>query len=700
MRTTLRRLSLSAITLLLASALRADEGMWTFDNLPLKQMKEVYGFTPDQQWLDHVRLSAISMGGCSASFVSADGLVITNHHCGRGSIQALSSKEKDYIKYGFLARTREEEIKVPNASWRTLMKMENVSEQVAKVVKPGMTEQQAAEARQKFLDGLRVEMDKKDGLAYQVVNLYQGGETWMYGFKTYRDIRLVAAPEQAIAFFGGDPDNFSYPRHNLDFCLFRVYEDGKPYNPPHHFKLAEGDLKIGDLTFIVGNPGRTLRLQTSAQTRLDRDFNVPSTIKASERTREVLQEYAVRSPEHARQVGSLIFGVENGLKANRGALAGLKDVDAMKRLESAEKELRARVAKDPKLQASTGQSWSRIEQALKQQTAMAQDVRHIGAARSTTLGQALGLVRFFAQEALPADKRLAEFKSEAALKTARERLSQPVRGMMGAAFNPEQETLLFTRGLEDAAKELGAGHPFVKTVLAGKTPAEVAKAAVEGTKLRDAAVRKALIEGGGKAIAESTDPMLVLARRIEPLALALRKKQDAVQAVITEHAARIAKARFAVFGKEKYPDATGSLRLSYGSVATYPANGTLIQPFTTFLGLYDRHEGWGGNAAKKENGAWTLPQRWLDAKSKLKLETPFNFITNNDIIGGNSGSPVLNAKGELVGLVFDGNIESNAGRYFFDPKVNRAVSVDIRAIVESLEKVMDAPHLAKELTGR
>ena len=700
MRTSLRRLSLSALSLLLVSALRADEGMWTFDNLPLKQMKEIYGFTPDQAWLDHVRLSSISLGGCSASFVSADGLVITNHHCGRGSIQALSSKEKDYIKYGFLARTREEEIKVPNASWRTLMKMENVTDQVAKVVKPGMTEQQSAEARQKLLDGLRTELDKKDALTYQVVNLYQGGETWLYGFKTYRDIRLVAAPEQAIAFFGGDPDNFTYPRHNLDFCLFRVYEEGKPYSPPHHFKLSEGDLKIGDLTFIVGNPGRTLRLQTSAQTRLDRDFNVPNAIKTSERTREILLEYGARSPEHARQVGSLIFGVENGLKANRGALVGLKDADAMKRLEDAEKDLRTKVAKDTKLSAGTGPSWGRIEQALKQQTALALDARHVGAARSTTLGQALGLVRFFEQEALPADKRLAEFKTGPALKAARERLAQTPRGMMGATFNPEQEIHLFTRGLEDAAKGLGPKHPFILAVLGGKSPADVAKTAVEGTKLRDAAFRKTLLEGGRKAIAESTDPMLVLARRIEPLSLALRKKQDAVQAVISEHGARIAKARFAVFGKEKYPDATGSLRLSFGSVATYPANGTLVQPFTTFLGLYDRHEGWGGNAAKSHSGAWMLPQRWLDAKSKLKLDTPFNFITNNDIIGGNSGSPVLNAKGELVGLVFDGNIESNAGRYFFDPKVNRAVSVDLRAIVEALDKVMDAPHLVKELTGR
>lgn len=700
MRTTLRHLGLTAIALALVPALRAEEGMWTFDNLPFKAMKEKFNFSPDQAWLDHLRQAAISMGGCSAAFVSGDGLVLTNHHCGRGSIQALSTKEKDYIKHGFVARTREEEIKVPRAEWRTLMKMEDVTEAVAKTAKPGMNEQQAAEAKQKFLEGLRADLEKKDGLSYSVVNLYQGGETWMYGFKTYKDIRLVAAPEEAIAFFGGDPDNFTYPRHNLDFCLFRVYEDGKPYNPPHHLKWTEGELKVGDMTFIVGNPGRTSRLQTFAQTRQDRDLNVPAGVKASERTRELLLEYGARSPEHARQVGSMIFGVENGLKANRGALLGLKDADAIKRVEDAEKELRAKVAKDPKLAASTGQSWAKIEKAVQQRAAMDRESRYVGTARSTTLAQALAMVRCFEQEALPVEKRHPDYKTEAQLKMIKSRLAEAGRGMMGMTFGAEQETFLFAKGLEDAAKELGAQHPFVKAILGGKAPAEVAKSAVEGTQLRDAAYRKSLVEGGRKAIAESTDPMVVLARKIEPITLALRKKQDALQAVIAEHGSRIAKARFAVYGKEKYPDATGSLRLTYGAVATYPANGTLVQPFTTFLGLFDRYEGWGGNAAKAEKGAWTLPQRWLDAKSRLKLETPFNFITSNDITGGNSGSPVVDRKGELVGLVFDGNIESNAGRYFFDPKVNRAVCVDARAITEALEKVMDAPHLAKELKGK
>jgi hypothetical protein len=695
-----RALLLPALALLLVGGpLKSDEGMWTLDNLPLQQMKEKYGFAPDQAWLDHLRLSAINMGGCSASFVSADGLMLTNHHCGRGAIQRLSTKEKDLVHDGFVAMTREEEIKVPNMTVRVLMATENVTDRVAAAVKAGLSEKEAGEARQKAVEALKAELEKQNGFAYDVVSLYQGGETWMYGYKRFTDVRLVAAPEEQVAFFGGDSDNFTYPRQNLDFSIFRIYENGKPYNPAHFLKLASQPLKAGDLTFVVGNPGRTSRLQTYAQMLYDRDVATPNTLQSSERLREILGEYAKRSPEHARQVGSAIFGVENGLKANRGALAGLKDAEAMAKIEAAEKELRAKVAADPKLAASAGQSWSHIEQALKQQQALAKEARFLGSARSATLGQALALVRLAQQETLPAEKRLSEYKSEGALKAFKARLGGPALGMMGMVFNLEQESLMFTRGMEDAAKELGPKHPFVLALLGGKQPAEAAKALLEGTRLADPAVRKALLEGGVKAIAESTDPMVVLAQKLEPQLLALRKKQDSVTPVIAEHAARIAKARFAVYGKTRYPDATGSFRVSFGTVGSYPANGTMIQPFTTLMGMYDRYFGWGGNEAKAMGGAWTLPQRWLDRKDRLDLSTPYNFAHSVDITGGNSGSPVVNAKGELVGVIFDGNIESNAGKYYFDEKVNRGVSLDVRAILQSLDKVMDAPHLAKEIRG-
>ena len=691
---------LSALALLLVlPVLRAEEGMWTFDNLPLKQLKEKYAFEPSKDWIDHVRLSTLTLGGCTGSFVSADGLVLTNHHCTRGSIQRVSTKERDLVKNGFVATSRDQEIKLPGQTYRTLMAMENVTERLAKAVKPGLTEKAASEARAKEVEVLKAELEKQTGLTYDAVNLYQGGETWMYGFKVFKDVRLVAAPEIAVAAFGGDYDNFTYPRHDLDFSLVRVYENDQPYHPAHHLTWSTEGLKTGELTFVVGHPGRTSRLQTYAQMKYDRDLGIPTGLRASDRLRGILEEYGQRSPEHARQVQTLILGVNNGTKANEGALAGIKDTEAMKRIEEAEKALRAAVSKDPKLTASTGNSWKRIEQALKLQTGLLQETQYVGSARSTTLGQAQSLVRLASQLDLPVEKRLTEYKSEASLKTLKTRLSGPAFGMMGATFTTEQETLMFTRGLEDAVKALGPKHPYVVAILGGKEPADVVKATLDGTKLSDAAVRKALVEGGSKAVAASTDPMILLARKLEPTLLALRKKQDEVRAIIEENAARIAKARFAVYGKTLSPDATGSLRLTYGAVATYPANGTLIQPFTTFLGLYDRNLGWGGNGAK-DNSDWTLPQRWLDRMSQLDLKTPINFSHAVDTTGGNSGSPVVNRKGELVGLLFDGNIEGNAGRYFYDPKVNRSVSVDARAILESLKKIYDAPNLVAELTAK
>ena len=694
----MRRLSALALLLVLP-VLRAEEGMWTFDNLPLKQLKEKYAFEPSQAWIEHVRLSTLTLGGCTGSFVSADGLVLTNHHCVRGSVQRLSSKERDLVKNGFVAASRDLEIKIPGLTYRTLMTMDNVTERLAKAVKAGLDEKAAGEARAKELETIKAELEKKTGLVCDVVNLYQGGETWIYGFKAFKDVRLVAAPEIAVAAFGGDYDNFTYPRHDLDFSLVRVYENDKPYNPPHHLTWSTEGLKDGELTFVVGHPGRTSRLQTVAQMKDDRDLGLPTSLKGLYRQQAVLEEYGKRSAEHARQVQTSILGITNSTKANEGALAGLKDAEAMKRIEATEQALQAAVAKDPKLAASTGQSWTLIEKALQQQAAYRAEAQFVGGARSSTLGQALALVRLGEQLALPAEERMQEYRSEASLKTLKTRLSGAASGMMGQVAPREQEVLMFTRGLEDAAQELGPKHAFVVAVLGGKTAEEVAKATLEGTKLGDAAVRKALIDGGQQAVRESADPMVQLARKIEPLLLALRKKQDGVRAILEEHAARIAKARFAVYGKALPPDATGSLRITYGAVATYPANGTLMQPFTTYLGLYDRHLGWGGNQAKTYTD-WNLPQRWLDRMGQLDLKTPLNFSHAVDTTGGNSGSPVVNRKGELVGLLFDGNIEGNAGRYFYDTKVNRSVSVDARAILEALAKVYDAPHLVAELTKK
>ena len=690
-----RSLALSLLALALAgSSLRAEEGMWTFENLPTKKIQASYGWAPDQAWLDHVRLASLRFPGGSGSFVSKDGLVLTNHHVGRGWIQRVSSKDVDYVKNGFAAATREQEIKVPGLELMTLMAMENITDRLAKMVKVGTPEKQALRVRETEIEKIKKDMQEKSGLTCEHVTLYQGGEHWIYSYKKHTDVRLVFAPEQQIAFFGGDPDNFTFPRHNLDFSIFRVYENGKPYQPKDFLHWTQTGIKAGDLTFVTGHPGRTSRQDTLAQMEYSRDFVIPMRLKAMERRKSAMVDYAKLSPEASRQVNTQIFGVENGIKATTGYWSGLKDKNAMARIKKDEDDLRAKVAKDAKLTAQAGQSWAKIEQATTVAKGMAKDSLNVGTANSTLLGYALALVRIADEEALPSEKRLPEY-SDANLKTAKARLGIP------APFYKEQEVFMFTRGLEDAAKELGAQHPYVKAMLGGKSAAEVAKAAVEGSKLSDPEARKALLAGGKKAIADSPDPMIALAKKLDPLSRTQRKKQEEqVQSVITEQGTRIARARFAIYGKNTYPDATFTLRLSYGAVAEYKGNGTLIQPFTTFGGLFDRYDSWGGNEAKAHEGAWTLPQRWVEKRSALDPSVPFNFVHKVDIIGGNSGSPVIDKKGELVGLIFDGNIESLPGNYFYDEAVNRGVSVDARAIVHALDKVYGATGLVAELTGK
>ncbi|BDU71850.1 S46 family peptidase [Mesoterricola silvestris] len=681
-------LPLAAI-LACAPGLRADEGMWTFDNLPVQKLKADYNFTPDQAWLDHVRLSSLRFPGGSGSFISADGLVLTNHHVGRGSVQQLSSKEHDYIRDGFIAATRGEELKVPGLELYTLMAMENVTDRVNKAVKPGSDDKEALKARKDELGKITKEIQDRTGLTAEAVTLYAGGEYWMYQYKKHTDVRLVMAPEQQIAFFGGDSDNFTYPRHNLDFTLFRVYEDGKPYHPAHHLNWTKTGVKNGDLTFVVGHPGSTERLGTSAQMAFAGGFSLPMRIKGMERQRQALLDYAKLSPENKRQVGSTIFGLENGIKAMNGYLAGLKDQEAMARIAKAEATLKAKVAADRDSDAAG--SWDAIEKALEVQKALFQESQALnarsGAAyESALLGHALTLVRLAEESAKPSDQRLEEYR-DTRLEGVRKRL------LVNRPFYPALETAMFTFGLTESA-----GTPLVASILGGRTPAEFAKAAVDGSRLNDPAVRKALVEGGKKAIDASQDPMIVLARKIDgPNREFRRKLEDQVTSVLAEHGGRIAKARFKAYGKSVYPDATFTLRMTYGPVASYPANGTHIQPFTTLGGLYDRAAAWGPEA---ENGAWSLPKRWIENRSKVNPDTPFVFAHAVDIIGGNSGSPVIDRKGDLIGLIFDGNIESLPGHFFYDGKVNRGIAVDARAILESLDKVYADKPIVHEILGK
>ncbi|MDR2560274.1 MAG: S46 family peptidase, partial [Holophagales bacterium] len=686
----LRALLTSIGLALISVGLAADEGMWTFDNIPLKKMLEKYGFAPDANWLKHAQLSAINFGGGSASFISSNGLVITNHHVGRGSIQRLSTPENDYFRNGFIAKTMEDELKVPGLTVRTVIQMENVTDTVNAAVKPGMSPKDAQEARQKAFAEIARSLGEKTELEPRQVTLYRGGEYWVYLNKVHTDLRLVAAPEGQLGFFGGDLDNFTYPRHDLDFCIFRVYENDKPCQPSNFLKMPSVPLKAGDLTFVVGNPGSTSRQLTYAQMCFNRDYTAPAALANLNSRRDAIlaAAAAASTADEKRRIMNSIFGVENSLKAQTGYYKGLLNVDAMKRIKDAEDELRAKIQADPKLRAEAGDSHAKIEEAVKLNIAAFKEQQ----AASGFVGDLVDRLLIIVGQVMDQPQQSADMPM--AMAQARERAAAQAkeRAIGEFAFDKDKEITALASALERAQKELGS-HPLVKSALNGRSPKDVAKAAIEGTKLAQPAARKALLDGGRAAIQASKDPLLAIAVNVQKIQANVRQVQARSQETISEHAPRIAKARFAVYGKEIYPDATGTLRLTYGAVETYNANGTKIQPFTTFYGLYDRHIGWGGNSAAAENGSWTLPERWLQMKDKLDLSTPINFVHTVDTIGGNSGSPVLNTKGEIVGLLFDGIIESLPNNYYYDDKFNRSVSVDIRAVLESLNNIYDAAHI-------
>jgi len=686
---------LPLVALLLTPHLRADEGMWTFDNIPTAAMKAKYGFEPDAAWLKRLQLGTVRFPGGTGAFVSPDGLVITNHHVGRSSIQQVSTAQADFIRDGFAAPGRAQELKIPGLELMMLVSTDNVTARVNAAVKAGSPEAEALKARQNALSALKAGQEKATGLTCEAVTLYQGGEYWIYRYKKFTDIRLVAAPELQVASFGGDADNYTYPRWNLDFSLFRVYENNVPYHSEAYLPFASKPLNAGDLTLISGHPGTTNRKDTLAQMRYAKEVFIPFRLRSMERLKAALVKFAATSEEARRISSDAIYGIDNGHKRFSGQLAGLMKPESLEQVAATEGALRQAVAKDPVLQARTGQSWAAIEAAVATQKTLLKEYALVDARGSVLLGHALTLTRLPAELAKPTALRLTEF-TEGALRATQSRLTnpRPVPKALDAARLQE--------GLEEAQDLLGRDHPFVKAMLGGQTPAAVAKAALDGTRLQDPAFRKELWEGGQAALDASKDPLLVMARTLDPLNRAVRKLwEDQVQSVLNEHGGRIADARFQAFGKSQYPDATFTLRLSYGPVATYDTgSATKAQPFTTFLGLFDRHFGWGGNAAAAEDGAWTLPKRWLERKDKLDLALPFNFIYACDTVGGNSGSPVVNTRGEFVGINFDSVYEGQGGYYVYDAATKRAVAVDARAILESLRKIMDAQWVVAELTGR
>jgi hypothetical protein len=681
-------LTLSVWALLSISISLADEGMWTFDNPPLKLLKERYGFEPTRAWLDHVRLASARFNdGGSGSFVSPHGLVLTNHHVALGQLQKVSSPTKDYVTDGFYARTEVEELKCPDLEINVLVNMEDVTARVRGAVKPGMSDEAALKARKAEIAGIEKESLAKTGLRSDVISLYQGGEYWLYQYKKYTDMRLVFAPEQQTAFFGGDPDNFTYPRYDIDFALFRVYENGKPVENHDYLKWNAKGAGDGELVFVSGNPGSTSRDETMAQIETEKDYDLPLVLKALGHLQEAAKQYASQGSEQARQATNTIFGIANSLKAYDGRAKGLADKDLIAKMQNDETSFRAKVASNPEWQKAYGGAWDAIAQAEVKHRKMAKTFRFYSLRGSRLESVALAIVQYVAEVQKPDGVRLEGYH-DSQLESLRFRLFSP------APVYPGFEKAMLTAGLQLAQEGLGADDPFVKAVLGSRSPSEVVTEAVDGTKLADPAFRKSLVEGGETAVQASTDPMIVLARKVDPLdRQRIKSFEDNVESVETPAGERIGQARFAVYGKSLYPDATFTLRLGFGAVKGYPMNGTEAPPITTFYGLYDRAYSFGLKFP------FNLPMRYMERRNRLDLSGPVDFVNTCDIIGGNSGSPVINKAGELVGLIFDGNIESLVGDFVYYEANNRAVAVHSGAIIQVLRQMYDASPLADELEG-
>ncbi len=666
----------------------AEEGMWTFDNPPLKALAEKYNFHPTQEWLDHLRLSSVRLNdGGSGSFVSANGLLLTNHHVARVQLQKNSTADHDYLRDGFYAATQDQEMKTPDLEINVLVAMQDVTTRVQGAAKGAKDDAEALKARDAEIAAIEKESKDKTGLRSDVVTLYNGGEYWLYQYKAYTDVRLVFAPEEQAAFFGGDPDNFTYPRYDLDMALYRVYENGKPLHTENYLKWNPKGAAPGDLVFVSGHPGSTSRDDTVAQLTLEREVRGPAIVEYLQRRIDAAQEFGKQSADNKEKVESTIFFLQNSLKVYVGRQEALSDKAILAKKQAEEDDLRAKVKANPDLEKEYGDAWDEIAKAVElAKPEFKKQLFRRGDSQLFTL--AMEIVQYVAEVKKPDGERLPQYH-EAGLDSLRYQMLSP------APVYPSVEKMFMKNALNLAKEQLGADDAYLQAIVQGGDIDKSVDGLVDGTKLADPAFRKSLLDGGEAAVAASNDPMIAAARRADPVWRAnYVYMRDKVSSVFDAGGEKLGKARFAVYGKNAYPDATFTLRLSYGTVDGFPYNGTIAPPFTTFYGLYDRA------ASFSDKDPWNLTPKEEAARDKLDLAKPVDFVTTNDIIGGNSGSPVVDRNGELVGLIFDGNIESLAGDFVYDGTKNRAVAVHSAGMLEALRKIYGVGALADELEGK
>ena len=663
----------------------AEEGMWPFNRVPLEQIEKVHGVTIDSEFIERLRQSSVRFNnGGSASFVSAKGLVMTNHHVASDCIKKLSSKEKDYIKDGFHAETASAEMKCPDLEINVLMSIETVTDRINAKVTSEMTEKDRFETQRAATAEVEKACKDETGLRCDVVKLYAGGIFDLYRYKRYTDVRLVFAPEFYAAFFGGDPDNFTYPRYCMDVAFLRVYEDERPIKSPAYLRWSKKGAAADEVVFVSGHPGRTNRLMTEAQLRFEGELRIPLMLDWLHGMAKDLREFGEKDEESARLARDELFRFDNSIKAYSGMQGGLNSAALMAAKAKAEKKLRESIERDPEKQKQFGDAWDVIATAQKIKREIYEEYRLSGTLGffSKYFSIARHLFRLSQELPEPNTERLPEYQ-EAGLESLYQQIYSP------APIYDDVEMVKLTRSLTELRDRLGKANPMVKKVLGDSSPGEVARRLIKGTKLKDVEFRKELGAGQAKKAGKSNDPMIALVRSIDKDARRLRKRyEDEVEAIENAHGSRISQARFAVLGADAYPDATFTLRLAVGAVKSYEENGKTIAPFTEFGGLYEKATG---------EDPYILPRSYLSRRGKIDAKTPYNLVSTNDITGGNSGSPLVNRSAEVVGIIFDGNIQSLSNSFLYSETQARAVSVDSRGIMEAIDKVYRASRVVEEL---
>ena len=668
---------------IVASVAIADEGMWALNNFPSAAVKQKYNFDVTKDWLNHVQLSSARLaGGCSASFVSKNGLVMTNHHCAESCIEQLSSASKDFVASGFYAKSAGDEVKCPEIEINKLAEITDVTARVRAATKNSKDFGQDLKI---ISTTIEKECAKdSDKVRCDIVNLYHGGQYHLYRYERYQDVRLVFAPEFSIAFFGGDPDNFNFPRFDLDVSFLRVYEGNKPLETKDYFKWSDKGAIDGELSFVTGNPGSTSRLLTVAQLEFVRDQAMVVTLLDMAEQRGYITEFQNRGEEQRRISGGQLFGVENSLKALKGRWQSLVSSDFVSKRKLEEKKLRAKIDSNPKWKKMYGSAWTDLEKiyADYKNVYREMDIVERNSFGSRLVSLARGFVRAADEFPKKNELRLREF-------TDSRRPQMMQRWLSPAPIYDEFEIAMLTYHLTKMREVLGPDHPLVKSVLKSRSPAAYAAELIKNTGLKNLKNREALINGGKEAIEKSQDPLILFARAMEPEAYRLRKLyEDKYESVMQKAEEKVAQAQFAVYGDKRYPDATFTMRISYGTVKGYEDKGKFVPPITTIAGAYERNTG---------SNPFALPGSWMKAKNKVNMQTPMNFCSTNDIIGGNSGSPVINKEAEIIGLIFDGNIYSLGGAFGYDPSQNRAVAVHSSALLEALKNVYGAGRIVDEI---